>query len=112
MSATMLDASTHSSLTLESLTVANARTALEQGIAAIRSGQTVFDLSRLTTVDSAAVAVLLAWQRAARKAGATLAYVKLPANLLSLAKLYGVDAFLADPAPVHAATPAAAHHHH
>lgn len=81
---------------IETLTVINAKAALDQGLAAIQAGQTVFDLGTVKTADSSAVAVLLAWKRAARKAGVALSYVNLPASLQSLAALYGVDAFLVE----------------
>ena len=81
---------------IETLTVINATAALDQGLAAIQAGQTVFDLGTVKTADSSAVAVLLAWKRAARKSGAALSYVNLPASLQSLAALYGVDAFLVE----------------
>ena len=89
---------------IETLTVINAKAALDQGLAANRGGQTVFDLATVKTADSSAVAVLLAWQRAARKSGVALSYVNLPASLKSLAALYGVDALLVD-------TPANLQHH-
>ncbi len=81
---------------IETLTVINAKAALDQGLAAIKAGQTVFDLGTVKTADSSAVAVLLAWKRAARKAGVALAYVNIPASLQSLAALYDVDAFLVE----------------
>jgi phospholipid transport system transporter-binding protein len=81
---------------LTSLTVQNAKSALEQGLSAIRSGQSAFDLQRLTAVDSAAVSVLLAWRRAAQDAGMTLKLKNLPSNLQSLATLYGVCELLFD----------------
>ena len=81
---------------IETLTVINATAALDQGLAAIQAGQTVFDLGTVKTADSSAGAVLLAWKRAARKSGAALSYVNLPDSLQSLAALYGVDAFLVE----------------
>jgi phospholipid transport system transporter-binding protein len=48
------------------------------------------DFSQLTGVDSSAVALLLEWRREAQARGKTLTFVNLPANLLSLARLYGV----------------------
>jgi len=72
------------------LTVNNAKTVLEAGLRALASGQAAIDLAELSAVDSAAVATLLAWQRAARRQGRTLAFVNLPVNLQSLAELYGV----------------------
>lgn len=81
---------------IDSLTLQNAKAALESGLAAIGDGKTVFDLGGIKAADSAAVAVLLAWQRAARKAGVSLTYVNMPASLKGLTSLYGVDDFLVD----------------
>lgn len=75
---------------LTALTVDNATSALEQGLEAIRAGQTVFDLRNVKAVDSASVSVMLAWQRAAHDSGKILKLQNLPANLKSLTKLYGV----------------------
>ncbi len=91
-------------LGIESLNVQNATAALGQGLAAIQAGATVFDLVRVKAADSSAVAVLLAWKRAARKAGTALTYINLPDGLQSLAALYGVDTLLVE-------SPANLHHH-
>ncbi len=48
------------------------------------------DFSAVTGVDSSAVALLLEWRRMALARGKTLVFENLPANLLSLAQLYGV----------------------
>lgn len=72
------------------ITVNNAKSVLEAGLHAIRTGETQIDLAEATVVDSAAVATLLAWQRAARRSGKSLAFINLPANLQSLMQLYGV----------------------
>lgn len=79
---------------LSSLTVQNASAALAQGLAAIGAGQTVFDLRNVKAVDSAAVSVMLAWQRAAQRAGAGLQLQNLPDKLSSLTRLYGVCALV------------------
>ena len=50
----------------------------------------IIDFSGVTGVDSSAVALLLEWLRRAQLRGKTLTYVNLPANLLALARLYGV----------------------
>jgi len=81
-----------------SLTLHNAGTVLQAGLQAIAAGQTTIDLSQVAVVDSVAVALLLAWRRAARARGAELDFGRLPPNLDSLAQLYGVDALLAPPA--------------
>ena len=83
-------------LSLDALTFDTAQAALEQGCVAIRAGETVFDLGGVRTADSSGVALLLAWKRAARKAGVSLSYVNIPAGLQSLAALYGVDDFLVE----------------
>lgn len=72
------------------LTADNAKSTLEAGLSAIDAGQTEIDLADVTAVDSAAVATLLAWQRAARLRGTALDFLNLPANLESLVALYGV----------------------
>ncbi len=48
------------------------------------------DFAAVTGVDSAAVALLLEWRRMAIARGKTLVFENLPANLLALARLYGV----------------------
>ena len=49
------------------------------------------DFAAITAVDSSAVALLLEWRRQAQRRGKTLVFVNLPANLMALAKLYGVS---------------------
>lgn len=78
----------------QSLTVHTASTVLATGLQAISAGQTAFDLSGVTELDSAAVATLLAWQRAALARGNPLTFTHLPANLCSLMRLYGVAELL------------------
>jgi phospholipid transport system transporter-binding protein len=77
-----------------SLTVENADATLKAGLIAIKNGQTEIDLSQLTTVDSAGVATLLAWQRAANAQNQALHFRNLPGGLRSLAELYGVFGLL------------------
>ena len=72
----------------------NAADVAVAGIAAIRGGDTAFDLSAVVTCDSSAVAVLLAWQREAQARGARLQLSGLPADLVSLASVYGVSSLL------------------
>lgn len=76
------------------LTVHNAKSVLDAGLRAIADGQTQIDFSELTVVDSAAVATMLAWQRAARSNGKSLMFSNLPANLQSLVNLYDVEELL------------------
>lgn len=72
------------------LTVNNATTILDAGLSAIAGGQTEIDLAQLTVVDSAAVATLVAWQRAALARGAPLTFMNASVSLQSLAELYDV----------------------
>lgn len=67
---------------------------LAAGSAAIARGDCEFDLSGVTAVDTAAIALLLDWQRQAQARGARLALRDVPAAIASLAKLYGVDELL------------------
>lgn len=78
----------------ESITVSSAKQALQTGLAAIAGGELQFDFASLQHVDSAAVATLLAWQRAAHKAGRHLQFVNLPETLKSLVQMYGVAELL------------------
>ena len=52
------------------------------------------DFSAITEVNSSAVALLLEWRREAARRGKGLYFVNLPANLLSLAELYGVTGLI------------------
>jgi phospholipid transport system transporter-binding protein len=81
-------------LSVQAVTNENAGSLLEQGLAAIRAGDTTIDLSGVQTVDSAAVALLLAWRRAAAEQGKQLTFAGVPAGITSLADLYGVDTLL------------------
>jgi phospholipid transport system transporter-binding protein len=81
-------------LATATLTNRNAADVLAEGAAALAAGESAFDLSALTEVDTAAVAVLLAWQRQAQAAGRTLHLSGAPPALLSLASLYGVSSLL------------------
>ena len=49
------------------------------------------DFAGIDAVDSSAVALLLEWRRQAARLGKELDFVNLPANLVALATLYGVE---------------------
>ena len=76
------------------MTTETAAALVEAGLASIRAGDLGVDLADVTEVDSAGVAMLLAWQRAAAERGGTLALSNIPPALASLARLYGVDGLL------------------
>ena len=79
----------------QAITVDLAESALQDGLRAITAGQTQFDLSKVAAVDSSAVAVLLNWQRAAVAASSAVRFSNVPASLISLMQVYGVDGLLA-----------------
>jgi len=54
------------------------------------------DLSGVTEVDSAAVSLLLEWRRQALRAKRTIRFSNIPANLKSLATVYGVSELLGE----------------
>ena len=78
-----------------SLTHETARSALDAGLARIAAGDTAVDCAQLTQFDSSALAVLLAWRRAAEARSAALEIISLPAKLDSLAHAYGIASLLA-----------------
>lgn len=71
-----------------SLTFDSANSQLAAGLRAIEQGETAFDFAVVATVDSSAVATMLAWQRAACGSGKNLEFSSVPANLGSLISLY------------------------
>jgi phospholipid transport system transporter-binding protein len=77
-----------------SLTHETARAALDAGLARIAAGDTAVDCALLVQFDSSALAVLLAWRRAAEARGAALEVVNLPPKLDSLAHAYGIAALI------------------
>jgi len=81
------------------LRLSNAAELRAQGLEAIARGTREIDLSGLSDVDSSAIAVLLAWQRAARAANVRLTFVGPSTNVLALAKLYSVTDLIFAPAP-------------
>lgn len=74
--------------------IASAAALKAEGEAALEAGATVADLSGVTDADSSAVAVLLAWTRAAQERGQTFAIANPPVGVRSLAALYGVAELL------------------
>ena len=75
----------------------NAVALLEQGNGLFTAQQITLDLAAVTEVDSAALSLLLEWRREALRNGRTIRYVNLPANLRSLAELYGVAELISNP---------------
>ena len=76
------------------LTHESANAALAAGLQRIAAGANGVDCAPLAQFDSSALAVLLAWERAAQARGAPFEIVNLPAGLASLAQAYGVDTLI------------------
>lgn len=66
----------------------------ERAAAYIGQADWTVDWAQVTDVDSSALSLLFAWERASNAEGKTLRAINLPANLQSLAELYGVAELL------------------
>jgi len=64
------------------------------GLRQLEQQDLLVDFSGVESVDSAAVSMLLGWERAAQRTERVLRVTGLPEDLLSLARLYGVDNLL------------------
>ena len=76
------------------VTLANVAGLLDEGRRHIAEGAHTVDLAEVSEMDSALLALLLAWLRDARAANRELAFANLPASLQTIARLYGVDGLL------------------
>lgn len=72
------------------LTIETVPALFESGLQHLAGEDLLVDLTQVEAVDSAAVSMLLGWSRAAQRSQRTLRVAGLPADLLSLATLYGV----------------------
>lgn len=93
MGATLQDMNGHHAV-VGGMTIETASTLLAGGLAAMQAGGAVFDLGQVADVDSAGLAVIFGWQRAANAAGKSLRIANTPASLISLAEVYGVSDLL------------------
>ena len=76
------------------VTLANAAAVLEEGRRHLADGVRTIDLAEVSDMDSALLALLLAWLRDARLRAQPLAFTQLPESLRTIARLYGVDRLL------------------
>jgi phospholipid transport system transporter-binding protein len=76
------------------VTLGNVAALLEEGRRHIAEGAQTVDLAEVSEMDSALLALLLAWLREARASGRSLSFINLPASLKTIARLYGVDALI------------------
>lgn len=80
-------------------TLATASRLLEDARAALAAGVTEIDLGEVTEVDSSLLALIFAWMREAKAQGRALVLHRVPRDLASLARLYGVAELLPEEAP-------------
>jgi len=73
------------------VTLANVATLLEEGRRHLAEGVQTVDLGEVSEMDSALLALLLAWLRDAKAREQALAFANAPASLLTIARLYGVE---------------------
>jgi phospholipid transport system transporter-binding protein len=76
------------------VTLANVAGLLEEGRRHLAEGVGSVDFGEVTEMDSAALALCLAWLRDAKARGSALAFSNLPESLQTIARLYGVDKLL------------------
>jgi len=79
------------------VTLANVAAVLEEGRRHVEEGVESIDLQGVTEMDSALLALLLAWQREAKSRNRSLALTNPPHALSTIARLYGVDTLLGHP---------------
>jgi phospholipid transport system transporter-binding protein len=77
------------------VTLANAGGLLEEGRRHVAEGVRTIDLAEVSEMDSALIALLLAWMREALARSSTLGFANAPESLRTIAGLYGVDGLLA-----------------
>jgi phospholipid transport system transporter-binding protein len=77
------------------VTMENVTVVLAAARELFRTPRVVVDLKAVTDVDSAAVSLLLEWRRAAARDKRRIEFENVPANLKSLAELYGVAHLIA-----------------
>ncbi len=76
------------------VTLANVAALLEEGRRHLADGVRTVDLAEVSEMDSALLALLLAWLREARQHERALAFANLPESVRTIARLYGVDRLL------------------
>lgn len=79
------------------VTLANVAAVLEEGRRHLEDGVESVDLAGVTEMDSALLALLLAWMREAKSRSRSLTLANPPQALSTIARLYGVDTLLGHP---------------
>ena len=73
------------------VTLANVTALLEDGRRHLAEGVQTVDLGEVSEMDSALLALLLAWMRDAKAREQSIAFTNPPSSLVTIARLYGVD---------------------
>jgi phospholipid transport system transporter-binding protein len=68
--------------------------ALHAGLALLGPGQWVVDLARVTSADSAGLAVLIEWLAAVHERGGALRFESVPEQLVAIARISDLDGLL------------------
>ena len=76
------------------VTLANAARVLEEGRQHLAEGALTVDLGEVSEMDSALLALALAWLRDAREAKREIAFANPPEAFRTLSRLYGVEELL------------------
>ena len=76
------------------VTLGNVAALLEEGRSHLAAGVRSVDFGEVTEMDSAALALCLAWLRDAKASGAAITFSNLPESLQTIARLYGVHSLL------------------
>ena len=76
------------------VTLANAARVLEEGRQHFAEGVRTVDMGEVTELDSALLALALAWLRDARQSKRELSFANVPEALQTLSQLYGVENLL------------------
>ncbi len=72
----------------------NANALLTQSLALATTDDLCVDFSAVTNIDTAALSLVMEWQRRAVASGRKISFIHLPESLTSLAALYGVTDFI------------------
>ncbi len=72
----------------------NANTVLQESNALAMADGLHIDFSAVSNVDTAALSLMMEWQRRAISSGSRIHFTLLPESLVSLAALYGVTDFI------------------
>ncbi len=71
--------------------ISSISTLLESSKALNINANAVVDFANVTDIDTSTISLILEWKRRAQRENQSLAFVNLPANLISLTQLYGVN---------------------